>query len=444
MIRYIVAVIFFSLSLASVRAQDKLKVEGRSPNLFIVHTVQKGDNYYSIGRKYHLPPREIAKANHLNFQEALKLHQSLHIPLTTDNFSQEKNSRGQPVYREVQRGETLYRVGLNSNKAPLANIRSWNHLSGDHVSTGQYLIIGWLRGGTDAAAVAVSEPVEKQADAVPAPAAAPAAVAAAPAGPVSSGNTAGVSPDNGGNTLLEEVIADEKARHGQKGTGLAIKKTGRNAEKQPIEEQHAEKQVVARDENDTPQKTSPPAQQAVAAPVEKKKDTVKEPNAFADMLSKIDAKPSAKPPVPKHTAAPAPVVHTPAAANNSVAVNNADTNNMTTLSPLAAESPFASDYLQQTTGNQKQVATEKGAGAWFKSNIAANTQKFYALNNSAPRGTIIKVTNPLNGKFVYVKVLDQIPQVGGNANLIIKIGDAAMQALGISSARFFCELQYGK
>src|SRR5690242_4364358 len=187
MIRYIVAVIFLSFSLASVRAQDKLKVAGRSPDLFIVHIVQKGDNYYSIGRKYHLSPREIAKANHLNFQEALKLHQSLHIPLTGDNFSQEKNSRGQPVYREVQRGETLYRVGLNSNKAPLANIRSWNHLSGDHVSAGQYLIIGWLNGGADAPAVAVSEPAEKQADSRPAPA----AVTAAPAGPVPSGNVAG-------------------------------------------------------------------------------------------------------------------------------------------------------------------------------------------------------------------------------------------------------------
>lgn len=434
MIRYIIAVIFLSFSLASVRAQDKLKVAGRSPDLFIVHIVQKGDNYYSIGRKYHLPPREIAKANHLNFQEALKLHQSLHIPLTGDNFSQEKNSRGQPVYREVQRGETLYRVGLNSNKAPLANIRSWNHLSGDHVSAGQYLIIGWLSGGADAPAVAVSEPVEKQADSRPAPAAAQAAVTAAPAGPVPSGNVAGSSPDNGGSSLLEEVIADEKSRHGQKEIGRKVKGEVRDNEKQVVTNQQ---------EDNTPRKATPAAQQAAVAQVEKKKDTVAEPNPFADMLAKIDAKPSGNPPAPKQVSAPAPVTHKPVVVNNPVATNNPDTNNMTTLSPLAGESPFTSAYLQQT-GNEKQVVTEKGAGAWFKSNIAANTRKFYALNNSAPRGTIIKVTNPLNGKFVYVKVLDQIPQVAGNANLIIKIGDAAMQDLGISSARFFCELQYGK
>ncbi|MEC5146619.1 LysM peptidoglycan-binding domain-containing protein [Chitinophaga sp. 212800010-3] len=108
-----------------------------------------------------------------------------------------------------------------------------------------------------------------------------------------------------------------------------------------------------------------------------------------------------------------------------------------TTTPVASSTDFEQLYEQQTSG--KKVATEKGPGTWFKSNAVG---KYYALHNSAPRGTIIKVTNPLNGKSVYAKVLDVIPQMKPNAGLIIKLSDSAMQALGSNEARFYCELSY--
>ncbi|RAJ00317.1 LysM domain-containing protein [Chitinophaga skermanii] len=108
---------------------------------------------------------------------------------------------------------------------------------------------------------------------------------------------------------------------------------------------------------------------------------------------------------------------------------------------LGENETFEQVYLTQTAKG-KNAATEKGPGSWFRSNAVANSGKYYALHNSAPRGTIIKVTNPLNGKFIYAKVLDVIPSLKPNANLIVKLSDGAMSALGTNETRFYCELSY--
>lgn len=106
---------------------------------------------------------------------------------------------------------------------------------------------------------------------------------------------------------------------------------------------------------------------------------------------------------------------------------------------LPSGASFEALYNQQTNSG-KNVTTEKGPGGWFKSNAA--TGKYYALHNSAQRGTIIKVTNPLNGKSIYAKVLESIPQIKQNAGLIIKLSDSALEALGTNDAKFYVELNY--
>ncbi|NIG57365.1 LysM peptidoglycan-binding domain-containing protein [Chitinophaga sp. Cy-1792] len=107
---------------------------------------------------------------------------------------------------------------------------------------------------------------------------------------------------------------------------------------------------------------------------------------------------------------------------------------------VATGESFEEVYNQQTS-NGKKTTGEKGPGTWFKSNAVG---KYYALHNTAPRGTIIKVTNPLNGKAIYAKVLDVIPQMKSNAGLIVKLSDSAQQALGSDESKFYCELSYEK
>ncbi|HEY8660115.1 MAG TPA: LysM peptidoglycan-binding domain-containing protein, partial [Hanamia sp.] len=45
----------------------------------------------------------------------------------------------------VEPKETLYRLGVNYNKAPLSSLKKWNHLPSDAVSIGSQMIVGYLK-----------------------------------------------------------------------------------------------------------------------------------------------------------------------------------------------------------------------------------------------------------------------------------------------------------
>ena len=142
----IVFFFFYSTSLA----QDKLLVaEGTSPNLYITHTVTPKENYYSVGRMYNVSPKELAPYNDLTFEKGFLLGQTIKIPLGPNNFSQgdapKENEVLVPVYHIMKAKEGLYRVSINYNKVPLDALKKWNNLSGDAVSTGTKLIVGYLK-----------------------------------------------------------------------------------------------------------------------------------------------------------------------------------------------------------------------------------------------------------------------------------------------------------
>lgn len=326
-------------SVTVAHAQDTLQVQGTTPNLFLEHTVRKGETFYSLSRSYGVPAKDIATINKLPFEKGVQIGAPVKIPLTAANFSQAANSAPganlHPVYHRVAEKETLYRVSQNYNKVPLDNIRHWNNFAGDGLQKDSYVIVGFVKGGANAVALGH-----------PAAATAPATTAPAATTPPVATNTPVSKPQQG---------------------------------------------------------TPPPA--ATTQPAETNNAPAETPAAAAP----------AKPVAETHTTT-APAVSTP------------------------ANVPFESIYGQQTAG--KDTKTEKGPAGWFKSNAVLNSGKYYALHNTAPRGTIIKVTNPLNGKFIYAKVLDAIPQLKQNAGLIIKLSDASMQALSTNDAKFYCELTY--
>ena len=49
------------------------------------------------------------------------------------------------MYHIVEAKEGLYRVSVNYNKVPLEQLKKWNHLSSDAVSSGTRLIVGYLK-----------------------------------------------------------------------------------------------------------------------------------------------------------------------------------------------------------------------------------------------------------------------------------------------------------
>jgi LysM repeat protein len=76
----------------------------------------------------------------------------------------------------------------------------------------------------------------------------------------------------------------------------------------------------------------------------------------------------------------------------------------------------------------------EGTAGIFKSTSGWDDGKYYCLHNTAKQGTIIKVINVANGKSIYAKVLDIMPDLKQNDKLIIRISSAAADALGETTA----------
>ncbi|HEU4471281.1 MAG TPA: LysM peptidoglycan-binding domain-containing protein [Flavisolibacter sp.] len=143
-----------------VFAQGELAVQAGDKGLFLNHTVAAKENFYSIGRLYNIPPKEIASYNGIDMANGLTIGQSLKIPLTATNFTQTA-SNGRAVYYTVGQKEGLYRVSVRNNNVLMANLRTWNKLTNDNIAAGQKLIIGYLV-SPEAGNIVVQPPVAQE------------------------------------------------------------------------------------------------------------------------------------------------------------------------------------------------------------------------------------------------------------------------------------------
>lgn len=153
----IISTIFFTTNV-SFAQQNSLEVKGTGSKLYLEHVTISKENFYSIGRMYNLPPKDIAGYNNLQFENGLSVGQTIRIPLNENNFSQSAAAAQHeilvPVYHSVEPKEGLYRISINYNKVSLASLKKWNHLQSDDVSIGTPLIVGYLKVDKDQSSLA--------------------------------------------------------------------------------------------------------------------------------------------------------------------------------------------------------------------------------------------------------------------------------------------------
>ena len=144
-----VLILILVVRVGALGQNGNLMVEGISPKLYLTHKIAPKENFYSIGRMYNLPAKELAAYNNLQFENGLSIGQLIKIPLGESNFLQSGTAPDGdvliPVYHAVVPKEGLYRMSINYNKVPLPEIKKWNHLQSDEVSIGTNLIIGYLK-----------------------------------------------------------------------------------------------------------------------------------------------------------------------------------------------------------------------------------------------------------------------------------------------------------
>lgn len=103
--------------------------------------------------------------------------------------------------------------------------------------------------------------------------------------------------------------------------------------------------------------------------------------------------------------------------------------------PLLNANPYEKYYFNNTA--------EQGVATWMMEASLNKKEKFYALHRTAPIGTIIKVINPMNKRFIFVKVVGPLPDTGDNHDVMIKITQAAARRIGIIDSRFRVDISYG-
>ena len=113
---------------------------------YINYTVQKGDNLYSIARKYGLTVEEIVKDNNLNSNN-LSIGQNLKIRTTPNNgviieecFGEDYTPPSSSITYVVKKGDSLYSIAKKYNTS-VDNIKRKNNLTSNSLSIGQVLKI---------------------------------------------------------------------------------------------------------------------------------------------------------------------------------------------------------------------------------------------------------------------------------------------------------------
>ena len=119
-----------------------LVIKSGSKGLYLEHKVAPKEGLFPIGRMYNVHPRHIANFNGIDFNKGLAIGQLINIPLSDTNFKQTVNT-GIPIYYNVTGNESLANISVK-NKAPINNLRAWNNLTADKVSSGAKLIVGFL------------------------------------------------------------------------------------------------------------------------------------------------------------------------------------------------------------------------------------------------------------------------------------------------------------
>ncbi|MCC7524940.1 MAG: LysM peptidoglycan-binding domain-containing protein [Chitinophagaceae bacterium] len=150
MMKKLVCILFSSFFVLALKAQPSdLIVQSEMGRHYLNHTVEAKENFYSVGRLYNISPKEIAPFNNLTLNSGLEIGQVLKIPLMPENFSQHGTAAADevfvPLYHLVTQKEGLYRIGQNFYKASVNDLKTWNNLSSETISSGQMLIVGFLR-----------------------------------------------------------------------------------------------------------------------------------------------------------------------------------------------------------------------------------------------------------------------------------------------------------
>ncbi|MBX7204434.1 MAG: LysM peptidoglycan-binding domain-containing protein [Bacteroidia bacterium] len=107
--------------------------------------------------------------------------------------------------------------------------------------------------------------------------------------------------------------------------------------------------------------------------------------------------------------------------------------------PVAAQASSEPHPMATSVGIKERE--ENGMARWFLDDEMSGG-KLLALHKTAPVGTIIKITNKINGKSVFVRVVGTLPDTDENKNILIKISRTTAEKIGMRDEQAQVKLNY--
>jgi hypothetical protein len=92
------------------------------------------------------------------------------------------------------------------------------------------------------------------------------------------------------------------------------------------------------------------------------------------------------------------------------------------------------------TSDGKFVDSLEGTVVFFKPQTAVSSQLLFGFSNDLARGRVVKVVNPSNRQFVFVKIIANLPSTKQYLNAKLGIDGRAMSILGIRDTKLWCTM----
>lgn len=88
--------------------------------------------------------------------------------------------------------------------------------------------------------------------------------------------------------------------------------------------------------------------------------------------------------------------------------------------------------------NGYKIKKNRGAATYLNDNTSGN--QYLAFYNNAETGSIIRVTNMMNLKTIYVKVMGKVPPTDAAQEVVLKLTNKAAEELGVIDEKFLVEV----
>lgn len=424
MIRIIAAFIFLIIgnsqnSVAYYAVPDSVGIEKLNNNSFILYKVKKGETYYSVARKYGISYNSITGINNSS-QRALKAGDVIRIPVLSQKNKELDliSTANSEKKHTVVKGESLYLIAGKYNTTP-SDIIALNRLDNQVLSVGQTLLIPAKRSANESTFPAVNQSTSESK-------------------PLTRETKHKVTNNESLYSIAKKYrmsIDELKRINNLKTTRLALGQRLLIKDNRPVEVEKTNEIVNIN--------TPTPAINAKA--VEKNTDI----------------------PMIKHTVASGENLYLIAQQYNTTVEALKSLNNLrrTTLAvgqellvsqnvfQMSAErGPMIKPPVEEISPPEKKIVhiingvkevAEVGIAGWIKNDESLTARKSIALHRNAPPGTVMKITNPQNGKSIFVKIVGNLPETGPNKHLLILVSKSVTEALESNGDRFPVRLSYG-